>query len=658
MRLSVIIVNYNVKHFLEQCLNSVIGSAKHCETEIFVVDNNSVDGSTAMVKEKFPEVILIENKENFGFSYANNQAIRIAKGKYILLLNPDTVIEEDTLKLVTDFMDTHPDAGGLGVKMIDGKGRFLPESKRGLPTPEVAFYKIFGLSKIFPRSKKFGQYHLTYLDKDKVHEIDVLSGAFMLLRKETLDKVGLLDETFFMYGEDIDLSYRITLGGYKNYYYPETTIIHYKGESTKKGSVNYVIVFYNAMIIFAKKHFSKKNAGFFTALINFAIYLRAGVAILYRFIRTIITPLIDALVILAGFLIITPLWSKYRFGEENAYPYDLFTYGIITYIIIWILSLIFTGGYDKPVKLKNVFKGIITGTVLILVFYSLLPVEMRFSRAIILIGSVWTLIMIPLIRFLLYFTKRETFKISLPGKKRIAIVGKKDESLNLVKLLNNNNPKIKIVAFVNPDNDNMDLFYEGSLSQLDDIVKINKIDEIIFCVKNMQTQQIISTMLKLDNTDLDYKIASSDGFSVIGSNSIRNTGELYNIDINSISKPENQRKKRIFDIFVSLLFIVLLPVLIFIVPHPWQMIKNIFSVFIGKKTFVSYSRTLYSNIGLLPKMKKGIFSPISLLKRVDIPPDVEERLNVMYAKDYKVIQDLNITFRSWRKLGNSLKTKN
>ena len=219
MKLSVIIVNYNVEHFLEQCLLSVRRSSYGIQVETFVVDNNSIDGSVKMVNEKFPEVSIIANRENIGFSRANNQAIQKARGEYILLLNPDTVVEEHTFSKCLDFMDNHPIAGGLGVKMIDGKGKFLPESKRGLPTPSVAFYKIFGLSKLFPRSKKIGQYHLGYLSKNKNHEVQILSGAFMLLKRKALDKVGLLDESFFMYGEDIDLSYRILTGGYKNYYF-------------------------------------------------------------------------------------------------------------------------------------------------------------------------------------------------------------------------------------------------------------------------------------------------------------------------------------------------------------------------------------------------------------------------------------------------------
>ena len=240
MQLSVIIVNYNVRYFLEQCLKSVTKAIENIDAEVFVVDNNSSDNSMQMVKEKFPNVKCIENKENVGFSKANNQAILQSKGKYVLLLNPDTIVEEDTFEKCIAFMDKTPEAGGLGVKMIDGHGKFLPESKRGLPTPAAAFYKIFGLSTIFPHSKKFSKYHLGYLPEDEINEIEILSGAYMLLRKSVLDEVGLLDETFFMYGEDIDLSYRIIKGGYKNYYFPETKIIHYKGESTKKSSVNYV----------------------------------------------------------------------------------------------------------------------------------------------------------------------------------------------------------------------------------------------------------------------------------------------------------------------------------------------------------------------------------------------------------------------------------
>ena len=218
MKLSVIIVNYNVEYFLEQCLYSVRKAMQHIDGEVFVVDNNSTDGSNRMVKKKFPEVKLVENKDNLGFSKANNQGINLSKGEYVLLLNPDTVVEDDTFSSIVQFMDDNPDAGALGVKMVDGAGNFLPESKRGLPTPGTAFYKISGISKVFPKSRRFNKYHLGYLDEDEIHEVEILAGAFMLLRKKVLDEIGLLDETFFMYGEDIDLSYRVIKAGYKKIY--------------------------------------------------------------------------------------------------------------------------------------------------------------------------------------------------------------------------------------------------------------------------------------------------------------------------------------------------------------------------------------------------------------------------------------------------------
>jgi GT2 family glycosyltransferase len=257
MKLSIVIVNYNVKYFLEQCLDSVLRAIKGIDSEIFVVDNHSSDDSLAYLIPKFPEVIFIENHENVGFSKANNQAIAQAKGEYILLLNPDTVIGESALANVCRFMDENPCAGAVGVKMLDGSGKFLPESKRGFPSPWNSFCKMSGLAHLFPHVRTFDGYHVRYFDENGCHAVDVLAGAFMMLRRKALDITGLLDEHFFMYGEDIDLSYRINQSGYVNYYFPEP-IIHYKGESTKK-DIKYVKHFYEAMLIFFNKHYPDSN---------------------------------------------------------------------------------------------------------------------------------------------------------------------------------------------------------------------------------------------------------------------------------------------------------------------------------------------------------------------------------------------------------------
>ena len=252
--LSVVIVNYNVKYYLEQCLVSVRRASHGLQTEVFVVDNLSTDGSVEYLRERFPEVIFVANKENVGFARANNQAIRQSNGKYVLLLNPDTIVGEDTLRQFVEFMETHPEAGGAGAYMLHIDGTFALESRRGMPTPFVAFCKMTGLTKLFPKSRLFGRYYMGYLDEREVNEIEVISGACMLLRREALDKVGLLDEDFFMYGEDIDLSYRVMQGGWKNYFLP-VRMLHYKGESTVKNSYRYVYTFYEAMRLFFRKHY-------------------------------------------------------------------------------------------------------------------------------------------------------------------------------------------------------------------------------------------------------------------------------------------------------------------------------------------------------------------------------------------------------------------
>ena len=254
MKLSVIIVSYNVKYYLEQCLESLYRALKDIDAEVFVVDNHSHDGSVSYLKERFPDTRFIASSHNLGFARANNLAIQQCKGEYVLLLNPDTVVGEDVIMTSISFMDSHPKAGGHGVQMLNDCGEKALESRRGLPSPLTAFYKMTGLCKRFPTNKRLAHYYMGGLSWDKPGQIEVISGAYCFLRKAALDRIGLLDEDFFMYGEDIDLSYRLLKGNYENWYLP-TRILHYKGESTQKSSFRYVHVFYDAMFIFFRKHY-------------------------------------------------------------------------------------------------------------------------------------------------------------------------------------------------------------------------------------------------------------------------------------------------------------------------------------------------------------------------------------------------------------------
>lgn len=282
MKLSVVIVNYNVRELLSECIKSVNTALTGIDGDIYVVDNNSSDGSVDYIRDHFPDVHVIANSDNQGFAHANNQAIHQTNSDYVLLLNPDTVVFEGTLRGCVDFMDAHPQCGGVGVRMLTREGTVAPESRRAIPTPWVAFLKMLGFTR---------KYYMSHLPWDKPGQIEVISGAFCMLRHKALDQIGLLDEDFFMYGEDIDLSYRLLKGGWENWFLPYD-IIHYKGESTQKSSFRYVHVFYQAMLIFFRKHYA--HLSFLISLpIQAAIYFRALMALIQMLgdkFRTFLNP--------------------------------------------------------------------------------------------------------------------------------------------------------------------------------------------------------------------------------------------------------------------------------------------------------------------------------------------------------------------------------
>ena len=641
--LSVVIVNYNVVFFLEQCLNSVFAASKNLNVQIFVVDNNSVDGSINMLKENFSTVVLIENKENVGFSKANNQAIKRANSPYVLLLNPDTVIEEDTFDKCIDFMNSKTDCGGLGLRMLDGKGNFLPESKRGFPSPSVAFYKIFGLSYLFPKSQKFGRYHLGFLSEFEVNEVDVLSGAFMLLRTLTLEKVGLLDEQFFMYGEDIDLSYRIKLGGYKNYYFPETKIIHYKGESTKKSSVNYVFVFYKAMILFAKKHFSNKNANLFSFAINLAIYMRASLSLINRFVKKIVTPFLNAALTYSALFFLSDYWRN----AAIQFPEYVFYISIPLYIFVFILFAWLIGVYDKGIRNHIIWKATIFASIFILVIYALLPKDWQFSRLFILTAS----LVFVLQHYLVLITQNllKTRKIGLPStpKKHFAIIGDQAEFIRVKKILELTYPTIESIIGVYITKN-----YEeasGSNLQLNEIIQVHTINEIIYCAKDVSAKDIIEGMTKIESQDIEFKIAQPNTSYLIGSNSIDNSGDFYALNFSALSKPENIRSKRLFDFFFSIILLLLSPILLVIIKFKVKFISNLFRILSGKKSFVGYLNQSDGTKTNLPKIKPGILEPFSVSEELTI--DKKEELNLLYAKEYSFIFDFEVLVRKWKLLG-------
>ena len=633
MKLSVVIVNYNVKHFLEQCLKSVQNAVNKIDAEIFVVDNNSVDGSNEMVRELFPEVKLIANKENVGFSTANNQAINQSSGEFVLLLNPDTIVPENCFEKVLAFADSKPDLGGCGVHMVDGQGKFLPESKRGLPTPEVALYKMIGLNKVFPKSKKFGKYHLGYLPENENNEIDVLSGAFMLMRKTALDKVGLLDETFFMYGEDIDLSYRITQGGFKNYYFADTSIIHYKGESTKKQSTNYVKVFYKAMIIFAEKHYTGNNKKLFKFFINTAIYARAGLAMIANFVRKFWVPALEAVFIFLAMYWLKGYWEEHIKRGNEKYPIEMVTIHIPYYTASWILSLWFLGSYRNKWDFSKLFRGILIGTVIIAMIYGLLPNDLRFSRGVILFGTLLVTAVLILWRYALHFAQYKTTDFSQRNYTKSILVGDASRWKKVTQLLKSYNKNYQQVGYVSNDRAD-DSKWLGSVAQLSEIVNIYGINEVIFSNESISAEDTMKLMSDIGPRVNYYTIPAESNF-VIGSHS-KNANGLYfgeQIELN-LSKQDIRSQKRLFDITVSLISILLAP-LLFLLPRTRRVVMNAGKVLIGKLTWVGYSS---NNSDKLPNLKPGVFKTDYQL--VEPNEQFAHNLDLLYAKNYAVGMDL------------------
>ncbi|MCK9163272.1 MAG: glycosyltransferase family 2 protein [Bacteroidales bacterium] len=652
MKLSIIIVNYNVAYFLEHCLYSVRNACKDIDAEVFVVDNNSVDDSNIMLKEKFPEVILIANKDNVGFSKANNQAIRIAKGEYVLLLNPDTVVEEDTFEKCIDFMDFHPDCGGLGVKMIDGRGRYLPESKRGFPSPWVSFCKMSGLTKLFPTSKRYAGYYMGHLPEDKTNVVDVLAGAYMLLKKECLDKVGILDEDYFMYGEDIDLSYRITQGGYKNYYFPEARIIHYKGESTKKASVNYVYTFYNAMAIFAQKHLTTKQTNLFSKFIKIAIWLRATFSFFTRIFNKLFLPALDFVFVYLSYFLLVGWWSNNIWDNANYYPPQYIHLVVPIYIFVWLFSIYLSGGYSKPVRVPKIISGVFFGMITILVFYSLLPDYLRYSRALVLLGAVLSLFIIIFIRFIYTYISTGSWSLKISQTKRYAIIGDDIEAVRVAQLLRTTDVQAEFIGLVEEEETaNTNPNFIGNSSQIKEIIKIYKINELIFCAKTLSQQTIISMMAELQSSNVHFIIAPPETDFIIGSNTINTPTDLYVVSLNSISNQDSRREKRLLDIFLSLFVLALSPILFLFIKQPFGLWRNIFLVLFSQRTWVGYSNQDLKDNKILPKIKKGILCTKDSLSNKIVEPNTLHRLDLLYARNYSWQTDLNIFFKALRNIG-------
>jgi len=649
MKLSVIIVNYNVKYFLEVCIHSVMRATKGMVTEIFVVDNNSSDDSCSFIKNRFPEVKLIENKENKGFSKANNQAVAQSSGEYILFLNPDTVMPEDFFEKAIPYMDAHPEAGALGPRIIDGKGQFAPDAKKSYPTLSVAIFKTTGINKLFSKSSYFNKYYAVHIGERQTAPVEVLSGCCMLVRRTAMDAAGgPFDEEYFMYCEDVDLSYRIEKAGFKNIYFPEVDLIHYKGESTRKMTLSYVRIFNEALTKFVKKHYSKKQASLFVMMLNIGIVLRAVLSAAKRFLKILHMPLFDALLLFLTLLGIKDFWVEHVKGMLPIPPASLYaTFPV--YIVLWLVTIYLNSAYDSPYRALKVIRGMFIGTFVILAYYGLLPPEYRYSRAIIIFtGFAGTVVLLGMHEILYRMGILKFIPYDKLPKKAVIVADEAgfEQTASTLQQVNYAPELSGRIAYDGEQHNAL-----ATITEMRPLLKTTGINEVIFCINGL-TYKDMFTQMQLCGKDFEYKIHLPGSKSFTGSNSSNSSGDLYTVDRSyRIADFAQIRNKRMVDIATSLVMILLFPMTFYVVKRPGRLIANCMKVFLGNRTWVGYSNELNTN--KLPKIRNGIIHPYFILPNYEPNEVVKNHLDLQYARNYTAIQDLLLIFRNYRYLGGN-----
>ncbi len=675
--ISVVVVNYNVRHYLEQCLMAIERARHNLKIEIFVVDNASVDGSQAMVKKKFPAVILIENHKNLGYAKANNQALRLAKGNYILILNPDTLIQEDTLLVLKKFLDEHPDAYAVGCKLINPDGSFQINSRRSLPTPWVAFTRIIGLSKLFPKSKIFGKYNLTYISPDVESEVDVLSGSLMMVRREAIANIGYFDEDYFMYGEDIDLCFRLKNAGGKIYYTPKTKAIHYKGESSKKSEFSTINSFYSSMLIFINKHFKDRYSIIVKGILAMGIYLRAFIAYLVSLFKIISVPLLDLLLIMLGIFIAIKIWLPH---------YHIARFRVIfpVYTLIWFINVYLFGGYHKKGKyhLKPVIGGVIFGLFLNSTFTYFFK-QFAYSRVVVLISFLIILLTLSLWRLVYRWLGPYSIRHPISKLRRTIIVGTGKEGERILKKIRSR-PDIpyEVCGFVDFDERNIGKEIDGvevlsTIENIRDVIRVEKIDDIIFSSDRLSNKQILETISYARCGGVNFRIVPHELEYIIAKSSVDEIDALPLVDLVSPYDPIDQMVKRLFDIVVAIVILVIMaPLLliniiigakivtkkimtengapedIYLFEKGLDFLKNIplyYSVLKGTLSIVGSEISEFRNVQDKPAYKPGITGLVQIKEREKNKPlSLQERAyyNLYYLRNRSFITDFQIILKS------------
>lgn len=623
-----------MKDFLLQCIKSIQKSQTNLNYEIIIVDNCSTDGSKQVFETLSTELNVLQYfylEENLGFGKANNIAFNNAKGKYTLILNPDTLLEADTLQVMYDYMDSNPDIGASGCKVLNHDGTFQAACRRGFPTPWASFCKLFGLQRLFPKSKLFTQYNLNYLNEDETNDIDALIGAFMFVRTDVLVKVGGFDDSFFMYGEDLDLCYRIKNAGFRISYYPQTTIVHYKGESSKRSTLNEDKFFYQAMEIFARKHYGSSKLFFW--FLKLGIKFRALVNNMKKHKKDFIFILIDLIIVNASFLLST----KLRRGEMFAFPDYAYPDVFVFLSLITFLSMLFSGEYfEYSNRIRKAFFGLVS-SLLILTFLTYFFRNFAFSRGVLLMTITFSVFFVTLTRFInnILEKRKNTKKIN-----KVVIVGWNDKAEDLIQNIRLKNKNSQLIGYISSKKyEDTNLEYLGEPDYIQKTINDKSINEVIVIDKNEFQLDNNTKIIRLKNDNLVHIYFANEYDDLIFSKLVT---ELSGIDpevkINKLMLIRYRLIKRITDIFISLLMLS--------IGLPFLIVKGKTKLFVklllGKITFIGLFPTnrQINNYG-----KLGILGLVQISEPEKLNDKLKMELNNYYLENYSLTLDFDILFK-------------
>ncbi|MGN8224956.1 glycosyltransferase [Gracilimonas sp. BCB1] len=666
--ISVVIVNYKVKEYIANLLNSLKKAQHDFNLEIFVVDNDSGDDSISYLKKRYPEVHYIANDENVGFGRANNQAIRQAKGEFTLIINPDTLVSEDTLDVLVKHMNKQPECGAAGCKILNPDGTFAPESRRSIPTIWSASCKVFGLNTLFPESKLFGQYYLSWMDENEAGEIPVLSGSFMFWRTEVLKKLDGFDERFFMYGEDIDLCYRVQSTDYRIDYVPDTSIIHYKGESTKKGDLRYIRIFNKALYQFFDKHYSSRYSLFFRVFIYLAIWLKTALSFISTNLKKL-KPVFADLILLnlsvaLGFVI------RYGIKGTNILTPDgtkyLWINLLMTLLFLFGGSLLGMFRKNKE-SISTALKALTTtyaGVVIITFFVR----DLAYSRLGLIFGFILGVIFFVSYK-LIKVNRTDTSNVNRGRLRnsRVILVGDAGQSADITsKIHTRPDWSYEVVGYVTvEDNDEEAL---GSLSQLRDLVKAYQADQVFFALNSISYKQMLKEISNLQKEEVVFKLIPDSMDFILGKSNVEYLEAIPLVEVEfEYSKPINRLLKRLLDLGLSvpvfvLLMLVCWPALLFskrnwvhvdgiklyqyVERNKWKnRLRLLGYVISGKLSLVGapISESVLEQSGTA---KKGITGLIQISKNRIQQEEEAESFGLYYLQNYSLWMDIDILIKT------------